>query len=432
MCYVYVTGGNLMNKTDILIAGGGAAGIMAALAASGNGKGVTVIEKMPLLGKKILATGNGKCNYTNYYQSGECYRSSSGAGSLFALDALKKFGYMETIKLFKKYGIMPYEKDGYVYPLPGQASSVRDILERQLENTDTVINTDETVVKAKIHINKKSGMQDGFIVETDKKQYFTKRLVIATGGKAGFVHGSDGSGYKIAKCLGHSLIQPLPALTSCILDEKFLKDWAGVRTKGTVSAYNSTGQLLCEDSGELQFVAQGISGIPVFQVSRYISAELYKKRKPYLIIDIMPLYSTEEIASELKKRRKDPVNHSAGDILEGILNNRLALAILKKCQISVKRVAIEITDKEINKIAKTMKAWHLNIEATGGFDKAQVTCGGIPVSEINGNTMQSKICSGLYFAGEIADIDGICGGYNLQWAWTSGYIAGSSAAKSCY
>ena len=339
---------------------------------------------------------------------------------------------METIKLFKKYGIMPYEKDGYVYPLPGQASSVRDILERQLENTDTVINTDETVVKAKIHINKKSGMQDGFIVETDKKQYFTKRLVIATGGKAGFVHGSDGSGYKIAKCLGHSLIQPLPALTSCILDEKFLKDWAGVRTKGTVSAYNSTGQLLCEDSGELQFVAQGISGIPVFQVSRYISAELYKKRKPYLIIDIMPLYSTEEIASELKKRRKDPVNHSAGDMLEGILNNRLALAILKKCQISVKRGAIEITDKEINKIAKTMKAWHLNIEATGGFDKAQVTCGGIPVSEINGNTMQSKICSGLYFAGEIADIDGICGGYNLQWAWTSGYIAGSSAAKSCY
>ncbi len=146
----------------------------------------------------------------------------------------------------------------------------------------------------------------------------------------------------------------------------------------------------------------------------------------------MPLYSTEEIASELKKRRKDPVNHSAGDMLEGILNNRLALAILKKCQISVKRGAIEITDKEINKIAKTMKAWHLNIEATGGFDKAQVTCGGIPVSEINGNTMQSKICSGLYFAGEIADIDGICGGYNLQWAWTSGYIAGSSAAKSCY
>ena len=209
---------------------------------------------------------------------------------------------------------MPYEKAGYVYPLPGQASSVRDILERQLKNTDTVINTDERVVKARIHISKKSRQQDGFIIETDKKQYFAKKFIIATGGKAGFVHGSDGSGYKIAKCLGHSVIPPLPALTSCILDEKFLKDWAGVRTKGTVSAFSGTGQLLCQDSGELQFVAQGISGIPVFQVSRYISAELHNKRKPYLVIDIMPLYSIEEIASELKRRRTEPVNQSAGDI----------------------------------------------------------------------------------------------------------------------
>lgn len=352
-------------------------------------------------------------------------------GSLFAWDALKKFGCMETVGLFKKYGIMPYEKDGYVYPLPGQASSVRDILERQLKNTDTVINTDERVVKAKIHISKKSRQQDGFIIETDKKQYFAKKFIIATGGKAGFVHGSDGSGYKIAKCLGHSVIPPLPALTSCILDEKFLKDWAGVRTKGTVSAFSGTGQLLCQDSGELQFVAQGISGIPVFQVSRYISAELHNKRKPYLVIDIMPLYSIEEIASELKRRRTEPVNQSAGDMLEGILNSRLALALLRKCGIPVKRGALEVTDKEISKIAKSMKEWRLNPQATGGFDKAQITCGGIPVSEINGDTMQSRICGGLYFAGEIADIDGICGGYNLQWAWTSGYIAGSSAAKSC-
>ncbi|MCI9078635.1 MAG: aminoacetone oxidase family FAD-binding enzyme [Lachnospiraceae bacterium] len=419
-----------MDKTDILIAGGGAAGIMAALVASGSGAGVTIIEKMPLLGKKILATGNGRCNYTNYYQAGECYRSSSGTGSLFAWDALKKFGCRETVELFRKYGIMPYEKDGYVYPLSGQASSVRDILERQLKNTDTVIHTDEKVFKAKTHINRKNMQQDGFIIETDKNQYFASKLVIATGGKAGYVHGADGSGYKIARCLGHSLVPPLPALTSCILDEKFLKDWAGVRTKGTVRAYSGTGQLLCEDSGELQFVAQGISGIPVFQVSRYISSGLYKKENPYLVIDIMPLYSIGEITSELKRRREDPANHSAGDMLEGILNSRLALALLKKCGISVKCKPSGITGKEISKIAKTMKEWRLNPQAPGGFDKAQVTCGGIPVPEIDGNTMESKICKGLYFAGEIADIDGICGGYNLQWAWTSGYIAGSSAVKT--
>lgn len=421
-----------MENTDILIAGGGAAGIMAALAASGSGAGVTVIEKMPVLGKKILATGNGRCNYTNYFQAKECYRGSGEESSIFAWDLLKKFGHMETIGLFKKYGIMPYEKDGYVYPLPGQASCVRDILERQLGNTDTDIHTDEKVVKVEIHINKKDRIQDGFIIWTDKKQYFAKKLVIATGGKAGYVHGADGSGYKIAKYLGHSVIPPLPALTSCILDEKFLKDWAGVRTKGTVRAYSGTGQLLCEDSGELQFVAQGISGIPVFQVSRYISSELYNKRKPYLIIDIMPLYNAGEITSELKRRRADSVNHTAMDMLEGILNNRLAQALLRKCGIPVKRRTPEVTDKEIIKIAKTMKEWRLTPEATGGFDKAQVTCGGVPVSEINGDTMESKLCKGLYFAGEITDIDGICGGYNLQWAWTSGYIAGSSAGKSCY
>jgi len=419
-----------MENTDILIAGGGAAGIMAALAASRSGAGVTVIEKMSLPGKKILATGNGKCNYTNYYQSKKCYRGSGEDGCSFAWDALKKFGCRETIELFKKYGIMPYEKDGYVYPLTGQASSVRNILERQLVNTDTVIHTDEKVVKATIHINKKHKLQDGFIIETDKKQYFAKKFIIATGGRAGYVHGSGGSGYKIAKCLGHSLVPPLPALTSCILNEKFLKDWAGVRTKGTVRAYSGTGQLLCKDSGELQFVAQGISGIPVFQVSRYISVELYNKRKPYLIIDIMPLYSVEEITMELKTHRADPANKSAGDMLEGILNSRLAMALLKKCGISVKCKPSGITDKEINKIAKTMKEWRLNTEATGGFDKAQVTCGGVPGSEINVNTMESKICSGLYFAGEITDIDGICGGYNLQWAWTSGYIAGISAATA--
>lgn len=421
-----------MESTDILIAGGGAAGIMAALAASSSGVCVTVIEKMPVLGKKILATGNGRCNYTNYYQAKECYRGSREEDSLFAWAALKKFGHMEAINLFKKYGIMPYEKDGYVYPLPGQASCVRDILERQLINTGTDIHKDEKAVKARIYINKKTRIQDGFIVETDKQQYFTKKLVIATGGKAGQVHGADGSGYKIAKCLGHSVVTPLPALTSCILDEKFLKDWAGVRAKGTVRAYSGKGKLLCSDSGELQFVAQGISGIPVFQVSRYISLELYNNKKPYIIIDIMPSYSIEEIASELKRRRADPVNHSAGDMLEGILNSRLAQALLKKCGISVKRKIIEITKEEIIKIAGTMKEWRLTPKATGGFDKAQVTCGGVPVSEINGNTMESKICRGLYFAGEITDIDGICGGYNLQWAWTSGYIAGSSAGKNCY
>lgn len=414
-----------MENTDILVAGGGAAGIMAALTATENGKGkIFIIEKMGQLGKKILATGNGKCNYTNYYQAKECYRGNDVS---FAWKALQKFGYKETISLFKSYGIIPYDRDGYVYPLPGQASCVRDILERELKSTKVVINKEEKITDVSIH--RKNGRQDGFIVVTGNNKYFTQKLIIATGGKAGAVHGSDGSGYSLAKSLGHSVITPFAALTSCIICGKYTKDWAGVRTKGTVRAYNSKGKLLCENTGELQFVAQGISGIPVFQVSRYISEEIVKGRKPYLTIDIMPLYSEEEIIASLLCRKKK--NGSIGDIFTGMLHNKLAVALLKFCDISIKRQAAGLTKDEASHIAAVMKNWRLEVKDTGGFEKAQVTGGGIPASEINAETMESKICPGLYFAGEVIDVDGICGGYNLQWAWTSGYIAGNAAGR-CY
>ncbi len=414
-----------MENTDILVAGGGAAGIMAALTATENGKGkIFIIEKMGQLGKKILATGNGKCNYTNYYQAKECYRGNDVS---FAWKALQKFGYKETISLFKSYGIIPYDRDGYVYPLPGQASCVRDILERELKSTKVVINKEEKITDVSIH--RKNGRQDGFIVVTGNNKYFTQKLIIATGGKAGAVHGSDGSGYSLAKSLGHSVITPFAALTSCIICGKYTKDWAGVRTKGTVRAYNSKGKLLCENTGELQFVAQGISGIPVFQVSRYISEEIVKGRKPYLTIDIMPLYSEEEIIASLLCRKKK--NGSIGDIFTGMLHNKLAAALLKFCDISIKRQAAGLTKDEASHIATVMKNWRLEVKDTGGFEKAQVTGGGIPASEINAETMESKICPGLYFAGEVIDVDGICGGYNLQWAWTSGYIAGNAAGR-CY
>ena len=176
-------------------------------------------------------------------------------------------------------------------------------------------------------------------------------------------------------------------------------------------------------------MAQGISGIPVFQVSRYISEEIVKGRKPYLTIDIMPLYSEEEIIASLLCRKKK--NGSIGDIFTGMLHNKLAAALLKFCDISIKRQAAGLTKDEASHIAAVMKNWRLEVKDTGGFEKAQVTGGWIPASEINAETMESKICPGLYFAGEVIDVDGICGGYNLQWAWTSGYIAGNAAGR-CY
>lgn len=431
-----------MISTDTLIIGGGAAGMMAALAAAAGGADVILLEKMNKLGKKILATGNGRCNYTNLRQEPSCYR---GTDVDFAWTAIKSFDNLKTIELFKKYGIMPSERDGYVYPASGQAASVRNIFNRELIKAGVDIHIEENVISAeckykngsnknKNSVNKirnydikKSDKRNVFMIKSDKEIYYADKLIIATGGKAYPVHGSDGFGYSLAKAFGHTVIKPLPALTACIINEKYTKDWSGARVHGEVRAYNEEGMLLCADKGELQFVASGISGIPVFQVSRYVSKELDLGRKPYLVIDIMPDYTKEELTKEIIRRRTFCKGLSAGDVFEGMLNSMLSDALLKNCKIKKSSKADAIDELLIKKIVHNIKEWKLFVSGTAGFDKAQITCGGIPAEELNASTMESRIVKGLYFAGEIIDVDGICGGYNLQWAWTSGYIAGSSA-----
>ena len=415
-----------MISTDILIIGGGAAGMMAALVAAGSGADIILLEKMNKLGKKILATGNGRCNYTNLRQEPSCYR---GTDADFAWNAIKNFDNLRTIELFKKYGIMPSERDGYIYPASGQAASVRNILNRELIKAGVDIHIEEAVISVECKY-KNDLKRNVFVIKSDKEIYCTDKLIIATGGKAYPVHGSDGFGYSIAKGLGHTIIRPLPALTACIINEKYTKDWSGARVNGEVRAYNEAGRLLCADKGELQFVASGISGIPVFQVSRYISEELASGRKPYLVIDIMPDYTKKELTEEIIRRKKFCKGLSVGDVFEGMLNSAVTDALLRSCKLKKSNRADAIDELLIKKIVHNIKEWKLFVSATAGFDKAQVTCGGIPTSELNVSTMESRIVKGLYFAGEIIDVDGICGGYNLQWAWTSGYIAGSSAAHN--
>lgn len=418
-----------MRSVAVLVAGAGASGMIAALTAKKNGNNVILLEKNAQAGKKILATGNGKCNYTNYYQSPECYRSfekNSQTEESFAWHALGKFGQQKTVEMFRQMGIMPSDRDGYVYPMSGQAVSVRNIIYRELIKNKVDVHLEEEIIDIEIHYSGKTGEQDGYLVKTTKDKYLARKLIIATGGKAYPVHGSDGFAFEMAVKLGHTVVKPLPALTSCILDEKFTKEWAGVRVGGKVSAYNEENRLLCSDSGELQLVAAGISGIPVFQISRFIAAELAGGRNPYIVTDIMPEYTKEEIIAEIKRRIEEFENASAGDVFEGFIHIKLVSAILMKAGIKINKNAADFSDTEINNIAGIIKGWRMNVVSVADFDKAQVTCGGVSVDEINPDTMESKICKNLYFTGECIDVDGICGGYNLQWAWTSGYIAGSS------
>lgn len=406
--------------------------MMAAITAARAGAKVLLIEKLNRLGKKILATGNGKCNFTNSHQEPDCYR---GEDKNFIWEAIQQFTHQDVLETFHEMGIMPREREGYFYPASGQAASVLDALIRQLEKYQVEVHCGEQVLSLEPKSgsqktkNKNTVQEGSYKITTSKGSYLARKVILATGGKAAPVHGTTGDGYELAGQLGLTVIPPLPALTSCILKGNFMREWTGVRVQGSVSLYGKQSELLAQDSGELQMVAYGISGIPVFQISRFAAKALEQGDKPYLLMDVMPEYSAEEIEEEILHRRKMFPDWSALDALDGMMHRKLASVLLHSLGMDEKQKAEEWTNTDVYKIAHRIKEWKLGISAVSGFDKAQVTCGGIATCQLECHTMETKAYPGLYLTGELLDVDGICGGYNLQWAWTSGYLAGKAAAE---
>lgn len=411
-----------MRSVPILIIGGGAAGMMAAAAALDMGSRVMVIEKMNQLGKKILATGNGRCNFTNMNQKPEFYHVDQADA---VWDVIQRFDEKHTISFFKSIGVFPRAREGYVYPMSLQAASLRNCLARKIAKAEIHLEEEVTDIVENISV---TGKSTGFIVKTDKDKYLAKKIIVTSGGMAAGIHGSDGACFDIIKRFGHTMVEPVPALTWFKIKEGYTKLWAGVRDVGTIRVYNKNGDELAHDSGELQLVATGISGIPVFQVSRYASRQISKSEKVYIEVDFLPEFSKDELLNEMLRRRKYEKELEAAYILEGILNNKLVAAVLLKAGIKKEIKISELTKDKCEEICGLIKSFKAEVKETAGFDNAQVTSGGVKKSEINFGDMSSKICQGLYFAGEIVDVDGICGGYNLQWAWSSGHIAGVSAA----
>lgn len=436
-------------RADVCVVGGGASGLMAAICAARQGASVLLLEKKNQAGKKLLATGNGRCNYSNRVQKPECYRGNS---PVLCGRILERFPVTATVEWFQEIGILPVERDGYLYPASGQAASVLRALKREAERAGVELHTEEEVVSVRRWsvrggqegvlekrqkasssqegVLEKQKLAGGFSIQTAKGCYFAGTVILATGGMAAPVHGSTGDGYGFAGKLGHHVIPPVPALTSLILAEGFTKQWAGVRIKGKVSLYNDAGKLLAEDRGELQMVSYGISGIPVFQVSRFAAVELAAGREVSLVLQAMPDWQAQELCEELLRRRGRAPEQSMGDLLDGILPDKLAAVYLKRAGNLIARPAGEIPEKTVRKLAELICHMKLRVKEVSGFDKAQVTAGGIPLKEIKEESMESLLCPGLYLAGELLDVDGICGGYNLQWAWTTGYLAGCAAGKS--
>ena len=401
----------------VAVIGGGASGMMAAVTAASGGAHVILLEHKDRIGKKILSTGNGRCNFTNTHQEPICYHSED---PLFPWKVIEKFNAQAVISFFLQLGVYSKNRNGYIYPNSDQASAVLDAFRMELDRLKVEIRTG--IECREIRPGKK-----GFTILTDQEPVRADRVILCAGSKAAPATGSDGSGYDLAKKLGHRILPVLPALTALKCEEKFFKSIAGVRANGSVSIW-SDGECIAKDTGEIQLTDYGISGIPVFQVSRYASQLLYEKKETDAMLDFMPDFTKAQTNAFLRARAQTRPDKSAEMFLIGLFHKKLCDLWIRLSKIPRQRKAGELTGDEIACLTDLIKDFRVRIRETNSYDKAQVCCGGIDTREVDPETLESVYVPGLYFAGEILDVDGMCGGYNLTFAWASGYAAGRSAA----
>lgn len=409
------------------VIGAGAAGMTAAIAAARAGARVTLFERNDRVGKKILMTGNGRCNLGNRALDASMYHSDRMA---FVEERLREFGTEETLSFFDGLGLMTKDKNGYLYPACEQASAVLDVLRSEIKGLSVRLITDCKITgleKADAG-GKLSLFREGEKGPADREVF--DRVIIACGGMAAPSTGSDGNGYQLAGKIGHRIDSPVPALVQLRCGERFLQSVAGVRTDAYV-AIRKNGREMIGERGELQLTDYGISGIPVFQISRTAARllEEYEGNKGLEVhIDFLPDYSGEEYRIFCRDRRKRLCDRNVESFFTGMLNKKLMRLFIRMAGLKGEE-AFKTADREkIDRVFSLCRDLRVTVTGTNSFANAQVTAGGIPLGEIT-EKFESRKLPGVYFAGEILDVDGKCGGYNLQWAWCSGYIAGTAAAQ---
>lgn len=397
------------------VIGGGASGMAAAITIKRCKPNIKVIifEKNESIGKKILATGNGKCNFTNKKIESKYYNSSD---KTLLQEVLCRFSYEDCITFFHSLGIKELLRDDYCYPRSGQARTVLMALIRELNHQDVIIKED-------CRIDSVKKIKNGFLLTSDNnRQYEVQKVILATGGKAGIGKEPDNMGYQIADKFGHEIIPTVPALVQLVVDRNPLKAAKGVRTNAKVTAY-CRDKKLAVSSGELQITDYGISGILVFQISRFISYALYQDESAIVSIDFASEYTKEEFYHFLLERYRKFPHFTWLEFLNGFFPEKLAMVLLKLSGLPCND-GIKGCESALQVLICHTKDLKLSVVGTKGFDMAQVTAGGVSTKQINPDTMESCICPGLYFTGELMDVDGMCGGYNLHFAWASGTIAG--------
>jgi len=395
------------------IIGGGASGMAAALAAAEN-KSVSVIlfERQARVGRKLQATGNGRCNLTNMHALAGGYHGEQAA---FAQTALRQFDPQATLAWFERLGLLTVaEESGRVYPYSDQANSVVDVLRFALERDNIQVICGCEVTKVK-----KSG--DSFAVTAGEKVYQCHKLIVACGGLAGTKLGGTMSGYKLLAKFGHRSTKLRPALVQVKCGWNGVAALKGVRANCRASMMCDGVEKTCSE-GELQFTEYGLSGPVIFETSRDVCTGGEWSCR----LDFLPHITDTALAEMLASRRSTGL--STDELLTGILHNRLGRVLTRSAGIRNGNIC-DMTDGEIEAVCRAVKGFEVPLTEPMGMDSAQVTAGGIHTSEFDAETMESKLVPGLYACGEVLDIDGDCGGYNLQWAWSSGRLAGLSAGK---
>jgi len=418
------------------IIGGGAAGLMAAISAARTWQRhsagrpadsripVLIIEKLDRVGKKLLTTGNGRCNLSNTDLSPDHYH---GSHPEFTCAVLEKYPVSQTIDLFRQLGLLCRAEGDRLYPYSLQASAVLDILRIALNRLAVETMTDQAV----IHLAR-AAQNDGYLIQlSGGKKIQAGQVIMATGGLAAPGLGCDGSGYALLAAFGHRRTAVFPALVQIRTETSLVRGLAGIKFEGTATA-RSGSRRLQSAAGEILLTEYGLSGPPILDISRSVAEILadHPDQPVDIVLDLLPDMSFDDLKSWLAERRDGDPALELSDYLTGLLNKKFGQAVLKKYleqRLTLAAPAARLTDRDLAKIAGLLK--NLSIRATGTRDwtQAQVTAGGLATADFHPDTLESRHSEGLFAAGEILDIDGDCGGYNLQWAWSSGQAAGHSA-----
>ena len=426
----------------IAVIGAGASGMMAAIQAAGKGAEVTCFERKEKIGKKIYATGNGHCNFSNQKMLDPTFQIKDGFYTKEPSkveQALQRIGVRKICTFFEQEGMLIRSREGYLYPYSGQAGTVVELLTRKLKQVNATIFCDVQVLAVKKRPDGRFQLVFQPGENCDKKNLrnhtLFDRVILAGGGKAAPALGSDGSGFTLAAGLGHHVTGCRPSLCGVKCEGIFFSEWAGIRTAATVRVLSmGRTEILAENTGEVQLTDYGISGIPTFQVSHVIgehlnslhNTESVKENGVPLELDFLPDFTEEYLQQQLQTRLRNTVTESLtlADLFMGMVNRKLLACILKQKGLQWEQ---RISFPDATALLQTLKHFPVNATGLNDFTQAQVTAGGVPLEEIDPN-FQSLKAPGLFLCGELLDVDGICGGYNLQWAWTSGWIAGESAS----